>query len=599
MKVLLVSMNFAPELTGIGKYSGEMAEGLRERGHQVQVVCAPPYYPQWQVQPGHRGRAYRVDSPAPGLRVFRCPVWVPKHLGGLRRLLHLASFALSSLPVLLSRVAWRPDVVMVVAPALFCAPASWLVARLCGAPAWLHVQDLELDAAFSLGLLEGPRARRLLLPLERWLLRRFDRVSSISMGMLHRLTSKGVAPERIEYLPNGVALETIGPRPAMPEARALRQALGIAADQVVCLFSGTLNRKHGLAILPAVAERLRGHAHIVIVVSGAGEYRASLQQACAPNSNLRYLELQPQAGLNALLNMADVHLLPQLHGAADLVMPSKLAGMLASGRPVVAAAHAGSEMALQVHGRGIAVEPESVDALAAAIIKLAADAGLRVRLGQAARAHAEARLDAATIFDTMHRSLQSLVQPAFPAAAQARPSAELDELSPRAPGGANGHAGPPVSTANSTPNSPPAEPQRPMQYARARRGFTLLELLVVMVIIGLLAAYVGPKYFSQVGKSELKSVRAQIVGLEKALEQYRIDVGRYPSTEQGLAALLTRPADTARWSGPYLGKALPPDPWGQAYQYRAPGTQGEVDVYSFGRDGRPGGAGDDADVGNW
>jgi general secretion pathway protein G len=131
------------------------------------------------------------------------------------------------------------------------------------------------------------------------------------------------------------------------------------------------------------------------------------------------------------------------------------------------------------------------------------------------------------------------------------------------------------------------------------RGFTLLELLVVMVIIGLLAAYVGPKYFAQVGKSEVKSARAQVVGLEKALEQYRIDVGRYPSTEQGLAALLARPADTPRWAGPYLAKAVPPDPWGHAYQYRAPGQHGEIDVFSFGRDGRSGGDGADSDIGNW
>jgi general secretion pathway protein G len=133
----------------------------------------------------------------------------------------------------------------------------------------------------------------------------------------------------------------------------------------------------------------------------------------------------------------------------------------------------------------------------------------------------------------------------------------------------------------------------------AAGGFTLLELLVVLVILGLLAAYVGPRYFSQLGKSEVKSARAQIAGLEKALEQYRIDVGRYPSTEQGLQALMTRPADTPRWAGPYLSKALPPDPWGQAYRYTAPGERGEFDLYSLGRDGRPGGEGLDADVGNW
>ena len=130
-------------------------------------------------------------------------------------------------------------------------------------------------------------------------------------------------------------------------------------------------------------------------------------------------------------------------------------------------------------------------------------------------------------------------------------------------------------------------------------GFTLLELLVVLVILGLLAGYVAPKYFAQIGKSEVKTAKAQIDGLEKALDQYRIDTGHYPSTEQGLAALDAKPADEARWDGPYLKKKVPNDPWGKPYQYRTPGEHGELDLFSLGRDGAPGGSGQDADINNW
>lgn len=135
--------------------------------------------------------------------------------------------------------------------------------------------------------------------------------------------------------------------------------------------------------------------------------------------------------------------------------------------------------------------------------------------------------------------------------------------------------------------------------ARLRRGFTLLELLVVMVIIGLLAGYVGPKYFGQIGKSEVKAARAQIDALEKALDQYRLDVGRYPSTDAGLAALVTRPANEPKWSGPYLKKAVPLDPWGRPYVYKSPGEHGEYDLLSFGKDGQPGGSGEAADITSW
>ncbi|MBP6008376.1 MAG: type II secretion system major pseudopilin GspG [Rhodoferax sp.] len=134
---------------------------------------------------------------------------------------------------------------------------------------------------------------------------------------------------------------------------------------------------------------------------------------------------------------------------------------------------------------------------------------------------------------------------------------------------------------------------------RPSQGFTLLELLVVMVIIGLLVGYVAPMYFKQVGKSEVKVARAQIESFGKALDQYRLDSGHYPTTEQGLQALITKPADEARWDGPYLKKGLPLDPWGTAYIYKRPGTKGEYDIVSLGKDSAPGGTGEDADIGSW
>ena len=128
------------------------------------------------------------------------------------------------------------------------------------------------------------------------------------------------------------------------------------------------------------------------------------------------------------------------------------------------------------------------------------------------------------------------------------------------------------------------------------RGFTLLELLVVMVIIGLLAAYVGPRYFSQISKSERSVAKAQIEGLSKALDTYRLDTGRYPTVEQGLAALVIKPADELRWNGPYLQKAVPPDPWGRPYVYRVQAGGADVELLSLGKDGQAGGDGDAADV---
>jgi general secretion pathway protein G len=136
--------------------------------------------------------------------------------------------------------------------------------------------------------------------------------------------------------------------------------------------------------------------------------------------------------------------------------------------------------------------------------------------------------------------------------------------------------------------------------SRNHSGFTLLELLVVMVIIGLLAGFVAPRYFAQVGKSQVKAARSQIDALEKALDQYRIDMGRYPTTEEGMDALVVAPINEPNWGGPYLKKAVPLDPWGHPYVFASPGTHNnDVDLSSYGKDGRPGGTGENADLTNW
>lgn len=406
MRILLYGINFEPELTGIGKYTGEMARWLAAAGHDVRVVTAPPYYPDWAVHPPYRaGRYLREDWH--GVTVFRSPLWVPRRVSGLKRLIHLASFALSSLPVLFAQRRWKPDVVWVTEPPLFCTPAALLLARLSGGASWLHVQDYEVDAAFALGVLKGERVRRWVTSIERWLMRRFDRVSTISQRMMERAVSKGVDARHLVPLPNWADVSAIQP---LERPSRYRKELGIGEHQVVALYSGNMGGKQGLEILGDCALELGAQDGIHFVFCGSGPAREALMARCAGLPHVSFLNLQPADQLGELLGLADIHLLPQRADAADLVMPSKLTGMLSSGRPMIATAHAGTELATVVAQCGLVVEPENPGALIAALRSLGSAPELRAQLGRAARTYALEHLSQSAVLQRFELALAQAVK---------------------------------------------------------------------------------------------------------------------------------------------------------------------------------------------
>jgi colanic acid biosynthesis glycosyl transferase WcaI len=406
LRILFLGLNYSPELTGIGKYSGEMMEWLAARGHEVRVITAPPYYPGWRVGDGYSTWSYRSEVSAAGVQIFRCPLWVPAHPNGRRRVLHLFSFALSSLPLMVASMAWRPDLVLTVEPAFMCVPAALLTARVAGAQSWLHIQDFEVDAAFELGLLApGGWVQRLALRIERTFMGGFARVSTISTRMAERLSAKGVEPACTSLFPNWVDTECTYP---LERASSMRAELGIAPDRTVALYSGNMGGKQGLEILPEIAERLRENKKVHFVFCGDGPYRARLEKPLVGFENVTLLPLQPLERLNELLNLADIHLLPQRADAADLVMPSKLTGMLASGRPVVATAVHGRQITASLEGRGIVVTPGNADSFAAALLALADAPEEREKMGRAARHFAEQELARDMLLERFEREITTL-----------------------------------------------------------------------------------------------------------------------------------------------------------------------------------------------
>lgn len=412
LKLLVIGINYTPDLIGIAKYTTELCEELTRRGHEVEAVTAPPYYPDWRIPDEYRGRRRRREV-LNGVSIWRAPIYVPATPSGFSRLLHLASFAISSLPLALTRAAkLRPDHVLCVAPAMFSAPAALVAARFAGAKSWLHVQDFELDAAFELGLLRGRAARGVGERIERALLRRFDLVSTISPKMVERLRAKGVPPGRALEIRNWVNVNEI--RPEVSSDTPLRRELGIAQDTLILLYSGNMAAKQGLEVIAQAAESIEtARPGAMFLLVGNGPLRSRLEALCQARKNVRFMDLQPTDRVAEVLASADVHLLPQRIEAADLVLPSKLAPMLSSGRPIAAMAPAGSSLAQELEGAGLATDPADPDAWIAAITRLIDDPLQRRQLGAGGRIKALKRWNRESVLDQIETALLSDLERPF------------------------------------------------------------------------------------------------------------------------------------------------------------------------------------------
>jgi colanic acid biosynthesis glycosyl transferase WcaI len=410
LRILLCGINYAPDLVGIAKFNTELCEALAAYGHEVRVVTAPSYYPAWKASPtSQRFWSYHSEC-RNGVLIRRAPIYVPAKPTGLKRLLHHGSFALSSaLPVAVEARRWRPQLMFSVAPSLVSSAVIATTARRIQSASWLHLQDFEIDAAFGLGLLKSDSLKSSMLKVERSILRSFDRVSSVSSRMLRRLGQKGVAPERLREFRNWVDTTAIKPGPRLTK---FRNKLGLADNDVVALYSGSISKKQGLELIVAAAKELEQKCPMLkFVVCGEGPELLVLQSAAIALTNVHFLPIQSEDSFPELLNTADIHLLPQREEAADLVLPSKLGGMLASGRPTIAMATAGTGIADEVREAGLLVSPGNVTGLTEALCALVENSVLRASLGANARSSAVRRWDKLTILRDLERELITFAGP--------------------------------------------------------------------------------------------------------------------------------------------------------------------------------------------
>lgn len=361
MRIIIYGINYSPELIGIGKYTGEMGGWLADKGYDVRVITAPAYYPNWRTSPQSLSWKYskKIEDK---VKVFRCPLFVPENPSAFSRLLHLLSFGMSSLPILFSQYWWRPNIVMLIVPTLFCAPQALFFAKISGAKSVLHIQDFEVDAMFSSGISDSKKLHFIAAFFEKWILISFDFVSSISKGMMERAKCKGVSMDRLRFLPNwSNSFESIN----IKRSSELLQKLGIDAEKKVILYSGNLGEKQGLELIIQAASQMQQNTQIVFLIVGTGPSKKRLVQMVEDIrlKNVLFSNLLNEDEFPNLLASVDVHLVIQKKGVADAVLPSKLTNILTIGGNAVITTEPDTtlgSLCKSFPGIALAVKPESV-----------------------------------------------------------------------------------------------------------------------------------------------------------------------------------------------------------------------------------------------
>ncbi|MBU2903085.1 WcaI family glycosyltransferase [Maribacter dokdonensis] len=409
-RILFVGYNFSPELTGIGKYSGEMMHWLAEKGHECTVLTSYPYYPYWKIQKPYRKNRFwykkEVTKYESGgkLRIIRCPMYVPNRPSGLKRMLLDCTFSLStflvSIPLLCCKKYSR---IITVAPSFQIGLLGVFYKKLKGAMHIHHIQDMQIEAAQDLGMIKSPKLLKALYGIEKYIYKHTDIISSISEGMIEKIEQKAQKP--ITFFPNWT--ETKNFYPIMKNSK-LKEQFGFKSTDFIVLYSGGIGEKQGLDSILTSAKELENHKQLQFIICGTGPYKEVLKEK-AENMNLNnvhFMPLQPKECFNEFLNVADLHLVIQKEKASDLVMPSKLTTILAVGGLSLITANTNSSLhrVVSKHGMGILVAPENQEAL---------NKGILIGLGEvnnqnikdAARNYAEKYLAIDTIMQNFNEKI--------------------------------------------------------------------------------------------------------------------------------------------------------------------------------------------------
>lgn len=363
-RLLVIGINCLPELTGIGKYTGEMVLWMADNGHAVTVITGFPYYPEWKIQKPYSGRFYRKEILFNGsLAMYRCPMYVPQRPTGLRRLIQELTF-FTSASFVIARLLFKRkhQLIFSVSPPFHLGFLAFFYRFFKGGKIIYHIQDLQIEAAKNLRMLKPSWLFPVMFGLEKFILDHANFVSTISSGMMTHVQRK--TAKEILLFPNWA--DTVGLYPVINRSY-LKSAWGFKPEDHIVLYSGSIGEKQGLDVLIRIAEHSKKENTIQFVICGTGPYKQKLSEEASKKGlqNIHFLPLQQNNMFNDFLNMADVHLVLQRKDASDLVMPSKLNAILSVGGLVLVTADAGTSLynIIKDHDIGIIVQAEDEEAL--------------------------------------------------------------------------------------------------------------------------------------------------------------------------------------------------------------------------------------------
>lgn len=426
MKILIYGLNYYPEPTATGKYTGEMAAWLAAQGHEVDAIASFPHYPSWEISEDYAGKGFHQEV-LQGVKVHRTPLFVPKkeEVGAKNRIKMEMSYTLNSLrhwlPIFFQQR--RYDAVIAVSPPMQIACLPMLYQRLRNVPWIFHIQDLQVDAAVNLKMIQHPLFIKLLFAVENYLLKQATVVSTITEAMRQKIIDKKIPEEKTIVFPNWTDINFITPLPKA--GNTYREELGITANDVLFVYAGNVGEKQGLELLLEAAWHLKEIPNLQFVIAGEGSGKSRLMKVAAREQlgNVHFLPVQPLEKLPELLAAADVHLIIQKAGAGDIVMPSKLTNILAAGRPVIATAEPGTALyeVIEGHDLGKAGRPEEVGDLISNMLQLSNAPQERREMSKRARIYAETYLEKNSVLQKFeqelgtltHKQLQYLQNPAF------------------------------------------------------------------------------------------------------------------------------------------------------------------------------------------